>query len=74
MVWRKLVGQLALRDRAFATKCQRLGRAEGLETMVDLGVDPADEEAGDTGNLRQICARLLGVLLETAMYASITSW
>ena len=61
-----LVGQLALGDGTLAAQLERLGGADGLESVIDLGVDPADEEAGDAGHLRQVGARLLGVQLQTA--------
>ena len=41
------------------------GRADRLESMIDLGVDPADEEAGHAGDRRQIGARLRGEQLSS---------
>ena len=42
-----LVGQPGVGDRGLALQRLRLGRADRLESLVDLGVHPGDEERGD---------------------------
>ena len=48
------VGELRLGDRRPSPQRQGLGRADRLQPPVDLGVDPADEEAGHAGHRGQV--------------------
>ncbi len=50
----ELVGELALGDGRLAPQRERLVGADRVEAPVDLGVDPADEEAGDARDPRQV--------------------
>src|SRR4051794_35813000 len=50
------VGEPRVRDRGLAAQRQRLVGADLLQPLVDLGVDPGDEEAGHRGDRGQLLA------------------
>jgi len=54
--------QSGVGDRRRATYCLGLGRADGVEAVVDLGVDAADEERRDRSQPGQVAARGPGLL------------
>ena len=54
--------QSGVGDRGRATQRLGLDRADGVEALVDLGVDAADEERRDRGQPGQVAARGPGVL------------
>ena len=56
-----LVGQPGVGDRGLAPECLRFGRADRLESLVNLGVHPGDEERGDGVDLAQVVAGLGGL-------------
>ena len=57
-----LVGQLGVGDAGLALQRDRLVGADGVEALVDLGVDARHEEGGDRVDGREVDARGLGLL------------
>ncbi len=50
----ELIGQLGLGDGGFTAQGQRFVRTDRFQSPVDLGVDPAHEERGDTVDGAQV--------------------
>jgi hypothetical protein len=55
-VLEQFVGQLGLGDRGSAAQTPVPRRCDRFEPLVDLGVDPADEERGDAVDRRRVAA------------------